>query len=914
VIRLEKFGNGGLPQIADQALASRHIAATVSPRRLSRLSPTLESGLRFGLVESGIRRLYGLSTPPLPVEACLDTLKQRLSARDEALLQAPPGAGKTTRVPLALLDEPWLAGRKILMLEPRRIATRAAAHRMAGMLGESPGQTVGYRMRLESKSGPRTRIEIVTEGVMTRMLQRDPSLEGVGLVIFDEFHERHLESDLALALCLKGRELFAGDADDGKAPLKILVMSATLDSGNIAQLLGDAPIVESEGRLFPVEAIHGAARKPDEALVERMAATIKRALTDNPGSSLLAFLPGQGEIRRTADALGDWLRAERHDDIHLRPLYGNLSIDAQQQAIAPLSGRQQRERKVVLATNIAETSLTIEGVDLVVDSGLAREARFNPATGMTGLHTVKISQASSTQRAGRAGRLRPGKCYRLWSAEQQKQLARHGTAEILQADLAPLALQLLEWGVGDPDELRWLDPPPRGHWQQALDLLRLLGALEFRNGSPLLGAHGRAMAALPLHPRLAHLLLRGAECGFAEAASLLAAHLSDRDPLSAANPDLGDRLDILADRAPCPPAHRGWCQRTRQLAGRLRKQVEALELSRTSVQALIRAEQLPGFLLACAWPDRVARRRHSGAYQLANGRSAKLAGAHYLGERPWLAVAEVGGLAGASGETIRSAAALDEALFESALAGLVEETTLAAWDKGSNRFVAEARRNIGALNLSKRVLEQVPVETRRAALLDMLRDEDLAPLPWQAEHRQWCARVCLLREAGVDGDWPDVSHAGLLATLAEWLGPWLDEVNQLADLKKLDLTKILAALLPWEQQQRLSVLAPTRLKVPSGSSIAIDYTQSPPVLAVKLQEMFGCDQTPTVAGGRVALLVHLLSPAGRPLQITQDLAGFWRSSYQEVKKDMKGRYPKHPWPDDPLSAIPTRHTRHRKGQ
>ena len=362
-----------------------------------------------------------MSATLLPVEACLDALKQRLSERDEVLLQAQPGAGKTTRVPLALLDEPWLVGRRILMLEPRRIATRAAAHRMADMLNESPGETVGYRMRLESKVGPRTRIEIVTEGVLTRRLQRDPALEGVGLVIFDEFHERHLESDLALSLCLEGRELFAGERG---APLKILVMSATLDSGNIAQLLGDAPVVESEGRLYPVEVIHGAARKPDEALIERMTTTIRRALTDNPGSSLLAFLPGQGEIRRSAEALADWLRTEGLDDIHLRPLYGNLSIDAQQQAIAPLSGRQRSDRKVVLATNIAETSLTIEGVDLVVDSGLVREARFNPATGMTGLHTVKISQASSTQRAGRAGRLRPGKCYRLWSAEQQKQLAR----------------------------------------------------------------------------------------------------------------------------------------------------------------------------------------------------------------------------------------------------------------------------------------------------------------------------------------------------------------------------------------------------------------------------------------------------------------------------------------------------------
>ena len=845
----------------------------------------------------------------LPVEECLDTLKQRLSERDEVVLEAPPGAGKTTLVPLALLAEPWLAGRKILMLEPRRIATRSAAYRMASLLNESPGQTVGYRMRLDSKIGNRTQIEIITEGILTRMLQQDPSLEDVGLVIFDEFHERNLDSDLALALCLKGRALFRNNTEQGPPALKILVMSATLDSKNIARLLRDAPIVKSEGRAYPVDIIYSRARQPNERIVERMVATIKQALADNPRSSLLAFLPGQGEIRRTTEALADWLLSKKIKDIHLRPLYGNLSIEEQQKAIAPMSGKESNDQKVVLATNIAETSLTIEGVDVVVDSGLAREARFNPATGMTGLHTVKISSASSVQRAGRAGRLRPGKCYRLWSAEQQQQLAQHGTAEILQADLAPLALQLLQWGVDDPAELTWLDPPPRGHWQQALGLLELLGALVEHNGARMLSTHGQAMTALALHPRLAHLLLRGAEIGCINQASLLASLLSDRDPLSDDNPDLGDRLDMLAGETPCPPQSRRWAERTRQLARQLERQVTRLNLQKPELRCLIQADQVPGFLLACAYPDRVARRRHSGGYQLANGRSANLAGTHRLGKHRWLAVAEVSGMQGGKGDVIRSAAALDETLFSAALGDLVRAETIAHWDKKTGRFVAEAQQKIGALVLQKSTLDEVPADAKQKALIQFLQDEALKPLPWNAELNQWCARVSLLRSIEPDRDWPDVSHAGLLATLETWLAPYLDKVISLQDFRKLKLKDILTGQLTWAQQQRLDQLAPVRFTVPSGSSIAIDYTQTPPVLAVKLQEMFGCDQTPTVAGGKVALLVHLLSPAGRPLQITQDLAGFWRSSYHDVKKEMKGRYPKHPWPDDPLVAPATRKTR-----
>ena len=843
----------------------------------------------------------------LPVEDCLDTLKQRLSECDEVVLQAPPGAGKTTLVPLALLDEPWLQGKKILMLEPRRIATRSAAFRMASLLNEIPGQTVGYRMRLESKVSARTRIEIMTEGVLTRMLQRDPSLEGVGLVIFDEFHERNLDSDLALALCLQGRVLFYGNLKAGESAPKILVMSATLDSKNIAAMLNDAPVVTSEGRLYPVDIVYGRARKADERIADRMVATIKQALEDNPNSSLLAFLPGQGEIRRTTEALSDWIVSRKILGVHLRPLYGNLSIEEQQLAIAPLSGKESGDRKVVLATNIAETSLTIEGVDIVVDSGLERESRFNPATGMSGLHTVKISSASSEQRAGRAGRLRPGKCYRLWSAEQQQQLVPHGTPEILHADLAPLALQLLDWGVDDPAELTWQDPPPRGHWQQALDLLELLGALERKQDACALSAHGRAMTALPLHPRLAHLLLRSEEYNCVESAALLASLLSDRDPFN--QPDIGDRLDILTGETPCPPQHRRWQQRIRQLSRQLQQQLARLDIKKPGIQFLLGNDQVPGLLLACAYPDRIARRRHSGGYQLANGRSASLDGQHRLGRHRWLAVAEVSGIAGGKGDVIRSAAALDESLFNTALADQVQDETVAEWDKKTNRFVAESQQKIGALVLRKSTLDEVPAGARRKALIRYLQKEVLKPLPWSNEHRQWCARVCLLRSTDAATGWPDLCQESLVDRLDTWLGPFLDNVNSLQDVKKLNLKKILEATLSWDQQQRLNELAPTRLTAPSGSSVAIDYTQSPPVLAVKLQEMFGCEQTPTVAGGKVALVVHLLSPAGRPLQITQDLAGFWRSSYHDVKKEMKGRYPKHPWPDDPHGATATRKTR-----
>ena len=861
----------------------------------------------------------------LPIEEVLGELKQQLLTRHEVVLEAPPGAGKTTMVPLALMNEPWLTGKKIIMLEPRRIATKSAAHRMANLLNESVGKSVGYRMRLDTKTSKHTKIEVITEGILTRMLQNDPSLDDVGLVIFDEFHERNLDSDLALSLCLKGRSLFRDEAT-GDQPLKILVMSATLDSNAVSDMLNDAPVVRSEGRTYPVNIIYGRSSQPRERVVDRIVVTIKQALNDNPESSVLAFLPGQGEIKRVADELGQWLLERKINGVHLRPLFGNLSIEEQQAAIAPLSGHQLGEQKVVLATNIAETSLTIDGVDIVVDSGLMRESRFNPATGMTGLHTVKISAASSVQRAGRAGRLRPGKCYRLWSESQQQQLARHSSAEILNADLAPLALQLLQWGVDNPQELRWLDEPPKGPWQQAIDLLHTLGAIEHKANHWTMTPHGEAMTQLPLHPRLAHLLICGVNNGAAKAASHLASALSDRDPFSRDNPDISHRLNVLSGKLPCPQQHRGWLYRTQQLSQQIDKQISRITQPASNIAYLLKPDQVTGYLLACAYPDRIARHRHSGCYQLSNGRSASFMGQPSLGNAQWLAVAEVSSMAGGKGDVIRSAAPLDPALFDGMLDKLVQLDTVADWDKQTQRFVAEDQERIGALVLSRAKLNEVPIAAKRAALIRHIRKQGLNILQWKAEHHQWCARVSLLRSvfdtnnnsdyAGhsnsekLDG-WPDVSEEALLDSLEHWLAPYLDGINLLQDFKKLNLQSILESLLPWEKQQQLKALAPTRLSVPTGSTVAINYSTTPPVLAVKLQEMFGCEETPTIASGKISLVVHLLSPARRPLQITQDLAGFWRSSYHDVKKDMKGRYPKHPWPDDPLVAIPTKKTKAR---
>ena len=838
------------------------------------------------------------SSIQLPVTEILEELKSALNSHHEAILQAPPGAGKTSLVPLALATEPWLGHKKILMLEPRRLATRAAAHRMADLLHEAVGQTVGYRMRLDTKVSSCTKIEVITEGILTRMLQEDPSLADVGLVIFDEFHERSLDADLALALCLKGRSLFREDD-----PLKVLIMSATLDSRKLEELT-KAPVIRSEGKQYPVDIVYGKSSAPKDSIHDKTVTATLRALADHPDSSILVFLPGQGEIRRVEDSLAIELMSRKISGVHLRTLYGNLSLEAQQAAIAPVPN--PGERKIVLATNIAETSLTIEGIDVVIDSGFAREPVFDPASGMTRLHTRKISQASSTQRMGRAGRLRPGKCYRLWSKSQQDQMAPHATPEILSADLTPVVLQLYQWGINDPADLAWLDPPANGPWLQAVALLMKLGAIIESSNGLRLSDHGIQMAGLAAHPRLAHMLICGQSIGQASTASLLASVLSDRDPFTRDTPDMNERLDILLGKSKCPNQHRPWFRRSHQLAEQFSTQINGLEIAARAPP--LKSHQVSGYLIACAYPDRIARRRHAGGFQLSNGRGVSLAGNHALEKSKWLAVAEAGGKARSISDMIQSAATLDPALFESLLADQVVNNTVVEWDSKTKRFIAEKRQQIGVLILSCSKLSKVPPDAKIEALIKYVQTSGLDTLPFTAEIRQWQARVELVRTTTGNKAWPEVSNEHLLASLNDWLAPYLEPINLLSHFKKLDLKSILAALLTWEQSQQLNVLAPQRMQVPSGSSYALDYTTAPPVLAVKLQEMFGCIETPAVVNGQVALIVHLLSPAGRPVQVTQDLAGFWNTSYAEVRKEMKGRYPKHSWPEDPQHAVPTRRT------
>ena len=841
----------------------------------------------------------------LPIDVLLPELCQALALRDEAVLEAPPGAGKTTRVPLALLTQPWLAGQTIIMLEPRRLAARAAAERLANELGETVGETVGYRIRLDSKVGPRTRIEVVTEGILARRLQDDPALEGVGLVIFDEFHERSLDADLALALCLNGRAMFRG-ADSGELPLKVLLMSATLEGERLAGLLGDAPVLRSEGRMFPVDIRWGAPWQAGEWLEPKVLQCVLQALADEPGS-LLVFLPGQAEIRRVNEQLAESLAGRR--DVLLCPLHGELDLSAQRSAIEPAPPGL---RKVVLATNIAETSLTIDGVRVVIDAGLARVPRFDPNSGMTRLDTQRISRASATQRSGRAGRLQPGVCYRVWSQAQHEQLAAHGTAEMLQADLAGLALQLVRWGV-QPAELVWLDPPPAAAYAQALELLGRLGAVDAQGK---LTAHGQAMAELPTHPRIAHLLLRGQELGLGALACDLAALLGERDILRGAGADLHSRLALLAGESRGARGSQGGVQRARQLA----RQFQGYLKRRASPQAVSDPEhpRWLGALLAFAYPDRIAQQRRDGGaeYRLANGRAALFAEVDGLMKHSWLVVADLGSRQGQREERIYLAAELEPQLFEGVLAEQVSNLDVLDWDEREGALRAERQRKVGELVLSREPLTGLDAQQRSRAMLGLVRRKGLALLPWTPELRQWQARVALLRTldlASKDAsEWPDVSDAALLATLESWLQPYLDNVTRLSHFANLDLPSLLLNLLPWPLPQRLDELAPRSVQVPSGSRISLDYSEQPPVLAVRLQELFGLADTPRIAGGRQVVKLHLLSPARRPVQVTQDLANFWRSTYAEVKKDLKGRYPKHYWPDDPLIAEPTARAKPRK--
>lgn len=818
----------------------------------------------------------------LPIDAVLPALRQALAERHEAVLEAPPGAGKTTRVPLALLGEPWLAGQRIVMLEPRRLAARAAAERMASELGEKVGETVGYRIRLDSKVGPGTRIEVVTEGILTRRLQADPALEGVGLLIFDEFHERSLDADLALALSLNGRELLRDDP-----PLKILLMSATLEGERLSRLLDDAPVVSSEGRMYPVDIRWSRPFQPGEFIEPRVVDCVLQALAEQPGS-LLVFLPGQAEIRRVHQSLQEAL-GERHD-ILLCPLHGELGLESQRAAINPApAGR----RKIVLATNIAETSLTIDGVRVVIDAGLARVPRFDPGSGMTRLDTQRISRASATQRAGRAGRLEPGVCYRLWSETQHEQLAAHGSAEVLQADLVGLVLQLSRWGVS-PEQLRWLDQPPLAACAQAQDLLVRLGA--FKPGSrDHLSDHGQAMAELPAHPRIAHLLLRGQHLGLADMACDVAALLGERDIQRGAGADLHSRLVLLSGQGKAIRGGQGGVQRARQLARQYRGLLRGK--AATSISDPDHPRWL-GALLALAYPDRVARQRREGAaeYRLANGRAALFGEVDALMKCPWLVIADLGSRQGQREERIYLAAEFDPTLFQDVLAEQVEVLDVLDWDEREQVLRAERQRKVGELVLASEPLPGLDDEARARALLGLVRRKGLALLPWSPELRQWQARVAMLRQLDLEkqgqSEWPDLSDDALLSSLEGWLQPYLGKVSRLSHFAQLDLPSILRNLLSWPLPQRLEEWAPTHLAVPSGSNIRLDYSEYPPILAVRLQELFGLADTPCIAQGRQQVKLHLLSPARRPVQVTQDLANFWRTTYAEVKRDLKGRYPK----------------------
>jgi ATP-dependent helicase HrpB len=692
-------------------------------------------------------------------------------------------------------------------------------------------------------------------------------------------------------------------------PLKILLMSATLEGERLSVLLDDAPVISSEGRMFPVSMQWGRPFQPGEFIEPRVVQTVLDALGNESGS-VLVFLPGQAEIRRVNQQLADAI-GER-SDVMLCPLHGELDLNAQRAAIEPAP---TGKRKVVLATNIAETSLTIDGVRVVVDAGLARVPRFDPGSGMTRLDTQRISRASATQRAGRAGRLEPGVCYRLWSEAQHDQLAAYGAAEILQAELAGLALQLARWGV-EPAHLTWLDLPPAAAYAQAQDLLARLGALTREPGGAWkITAHGQSMAQVPAHPRIAHLLLRGHELGLGALACDVAALLGERDILRGAGADLHSRLTLLAGAERAAKGAQGGVQRARQLSRQYRGYLRG---------AACKAVADPdhprwlGALLALAYPDRVAQQRRPGGaeYRLANGRAALFAEPDALMKQPWLVIADLGSRQGQREERIYLAAEFEPALFESVLAEQVTVFDQLDWDEREGVFRAERQRKAGELIISREPLTGLDDSARGQALLALVRRKGLELLPWTPELRQWQARVGLLRQLDIqklsESEWPDVSNDALLATLEHWLLPYLSKVTRLSHFGNLDLSSILHNLLPWPLPQRLDELAPHHLTVPSGSSVRLDYSESPPVLAVRLQELFGLADTPRIANGRQSVKLHLLSPARRPVQVTQDLANFWRSTYAEVKKDLKGRYPKHYWPDDPLIAEPTARVKPRR--
>jgi ATP-dependent helicase HrpB len=816
---------------------------------------------------------------PLPIDAALPQLTAALRSRNAAVLVAPPGAGKSTRVPLVLAAEPWASGKKIIVLEPRRLAARAAAARMATTLGEEVGETVGYRVRFAAKVSPATRIEVVTEGVFTRRVLDDPGLDGVAAILFDEFHERSLDADLGLALA---RDVQGALRED----LRLVVMSATLDGARVGKLLGEAPLIESAGRAFAVETRY-LGRDPRAPIERQMADAILHALRADAGS-LLAFLPGAAEIRRTEREL-----RERVADplVDIVALYGALEPQAQDRAIAPAPPPR---RKIVLATAIAETSLTIEGVRVVVDCGLARVPRYEPDVGLTRLETVRVSRASADQRRGRAGRTAPGICYRLWDAPQTASLEAANRPEILAADLSGFMLDLAYWGARDPSALAFLDPPPPAAVAEAKALLAELGAVD---ADGRITPEGRQLRLLPLPPRLARMVVDAAAAGEAELAADIAVVLTEHG-LGGSDADLAHRLDAFRrDRSQRAVDARAMAKRWAKLAGKA-----------ASSGSLVWSA---GALLALAYPDRIARNRGAdGSFLLANGRGAKVDASSPLAREPFLAVAEVSGSAAQGRIVLAAALTLDE--IEARFAGRIEARDEIAFDQASASLRARRQRRLGAITLAEQPMAIVPSADSARLLAQGIARLGIGRLPWTKALRQWQGRVLFLRQAQGE-EWPDLADAAL-ANADDWLVTIAADKVALADITSQDLAEALIAQLPWNLRARLEAAAPTHFTAPSGSSVPIDYAaEAGPKLAIRVQELFGLDRHPSVADGRVPLVVELLSPAHRPVQVTRDLPGFWRGSYGAVKAEMKGRYPRHPWPDDPLAALPTRRAKPRGG-
>lgn len=812
----------------------------------------------------------------LPVSAVIPDLRVALEKTGRAVLQAPPGAGKTTSVPLALLNEPWLAEKKIIMLEPRRLAARASAARMASMLGEKVGETIGFRIRQDRCLSSRTRIEVVTEGILTRMILEDPGLTGVGLIIFDEFHERSLQADLGLALCLDISEALRED-------LRLLVMSATLDSGPLSSLLGNAPIIVSEGRTFPVSTRFLPPRRGTN--IEQACAEAIEALVAEEQGSILAFLPGEKEIRRTAQFLSS-AGLPGHIDVH--PLYGAMPPHEQDRALAPAgTGR----RKIVLATSVAETSLTIDGIHIVVDSGLSRRSRFDVGSGMGHLVTTRVSAAEAAQRQGRAGRLGPGLGCRLWSEAEDRALAPFPPPEITEADLTPLRLDLAVWGAR-AEQLRWLDAPPAPALARAEDLLQAMGALD-QDGR--ITQHGKAMAALPLHPRLSHMVLSAQSLGLGGLACLIAAVLAERDPARACrNADLRHRLELVQGKVKDASVDHRALSRIRDLSSGWQKKLGLKEESGTTKAGLV---------AALAFPDRIGKQRVQGTYTLSGGRSAALPPDDPLAVHDFLVVMDLDGR-GANGR-IFLAAPLERQDLESLFADSIEEQTVTCWDSRTGSVLSRVQQRLGALVLAEKVNTALDSHTATQVMAEGIRQTGLHCLPWDKQSQQFRARVTFLAQQNKD-NWPDMTDAGLLDSLSDWFIPFANGLTRLEHLKRLDLLSALTAMLSWTQRQQLERAAPSHFTVPTGERIPLDYTSGEiPVLSVRIQQLFGCRTHPSIGEDTIPLTVHLLSPAGRPLQITRDLPGFWTGSYPAIRAEMRGRYPRHPWPDDPLTATPT---------